>query len=395
MRRRGYARFALAVVVAAVAIVARAEEWSAAVGAGDYERARAALERALRATPDNTSLRYELARVLGYSGSTEAALAQFDALLARYPDNADYLLGRAQMLARLGRDAEALEATARALRLAPDYEDVWRLRLRLAERSTEPALTAVVRREIEARYPAADWWRRAPAEPDYRRSLSLGLSDERLSSPLPGWSQRFVRVDWRTPAGGALFGELYRDERFGRTDVSANAGLSWRVLPEWRLGGAFGAAANADFEPTRELALDAQRSFGGAWGTELQYRRREYDGAAVSTYSFTGDRYLAEFRVAYRVSYSRLHGASSSMGHALVLAWYPTDMRSLGVTLGAGEEIERVQLDDLLRTRVSSVTLTGHEALSARWALNWWLGTHEQGDFYRRRYAGLAIRVGF
>jgi hypothetical protein len=32
--------------------------------------------------------------------------------------------------------------------------------------------------------------------------------------------------------------------------------------------------------------------------------------------------------------------------------------------------------------------------LSSRFELNWWLGSHEQGDFYRRDYAGLGIRIG-
>jgi hypothetical protein len=44
---------------------------------------------------------------------------------------------------------------------------------------------------------------------------------------------------------------------------------------------------------------------------------------------------------------------------------------------------------------VSNLTLTGNEAFSPRLSLGWWLGTHEQGDFYRRDYAGLSVRVGF
>jgi hypothetical protein len=40
------------------------------------------------------------------------------------------------------------------------------------------------------------------------------------------------------------------------------------------------------------------------------------------------------------------------------------------------------------------VTLTGNETLSQRLSLSWWVGTHEQGDFYRRNHAGLSIRIG-
>ena len=87
--------------------------------------------------------RYELAKTFASSGGLEAALAEFDALLAEFPNDADYLLGRAQMQARLGRTAEAIETTERALTLAPGYEDVWQLRLQLAQRAGDDAAVAL------------------------------------------------------------------------------------------------------------------------------------------------------------------------------------------------------------------------------------------------------------
>jgi YaiO family outer membrane protein len=396
MRPRKRVHAVIGALVAAMALVVEAQEWESAIRAGYYVRARVELERALQLEPEDSALRYRLARVHALSGATEAALAEFDSLLSSHPDDADYLLGRAQMLARLGRDAEALEETARALSLAPDYEDVWRLRLQLAERGASTALAEQVRREVAARYPDAVWWQRSLAAPTtFSRTISVGWGDERLSGSRPGWNQQFVRLDWQASADVAWFAEIYRDERFDRSDSSVNAGGTWRALPEWRLGGALGVTGNADFEPLREVSVDAQRSWSGGWGTGLHYRYRDYATDAVSSYALTGDRYIANYRVAYQVTYSRLHGASSSLGHGLVLGWYPTDTRSFAITFGAGEEIERVELDELLRTRVASVTLSGREILSSRWTLNWWLGTHEQGDFYRRRYAGAAVRVGF
>ncbi|HVJ31249.1 MAG TPA: tetratricopeptide repeat protein, partial [Gammaproteobacteria bacterium] len=91
---------------------------------------------------ESPSFRYEHARTLARSGATEAALAEFDALLAEFPDDVDYLLGRAQMQARLGRSAAAVETTERALVLAPSYADVWQLRLQLAERARDHAAVA-------------------------------------------------------------------------------------------------------------------------------------------------------------------------------------------------------------------------------------------------------------
>lgn len=366
----------------------------AALAAGDGDGARLALEAALAENPADTALRYQLARVLAGSGATEAALAEYDTLLASHPDNADWLLGRAQMLSRQGRVIDALAATSRALALAPDYEDVWRLHLALADRAGDAALADTVRADSAARFPDAGWWRVPEPIPEYMRFVSLGIGGDRLSNGAPDWRRRTLRLDWQH--GNALYYvERAAAERFDASDATLALGGVWQALPAWRIGGSFAGTGNADFAPTRELSVEALRSWHDGWGSEFRYRRREYDTATVSSYAFTGDRYISSFRIAYRLDYSWLHGADSSLGHSLTLNWYANDRRSFGLTLGAGEEIETIGIDALLRTSVSSLTLSGRETLSSRIELSWWLGTHEQGDFYRRDYAGISARIGF
>jgi len=349
---------------------------------------------AIRAEPDDPSLRYERARAFALSGATEAALAEFDALLAEFPDDADYLLGLAQMQARLGRNAAAVESAERALRVAPEYEDVWQLRLQLAERTGDDTAAAALRAEVAARFPDASWWRAAPAPVEYRRWLSAGSGADRLSNGAPDWSQQFLHLDWQTAGAGMLFAEISRSERFEESDSSLNFGGIWEALPDWQLGSAVAIAEDARFLPERELSVDAARAWTDGWGTAFGFRQREYATGDVSSYSFTGEKYISDYRVAYRLDRSRQSGADSALSHALMLTWYPSEKRSVGVTLGAGEEIEVIGLDQLLRTSVANVTLTGNETLSARLSLRWWLGTHEQGDFYRRNYAGLSVRIG-
>jgi len=392
---RAVAHVLVASLGCGLALGLQAQDWQAAIRAGDYDRARTALEGALLASPGDEELRYEHARVLGFLGSVDAALADLDALLARHPDNADYLLGRAQMLARLGRNEAALDSTAKALELAPDYADVWALHLQLTERTADRAATEALRREIAVRFPDSDWWRRPPAPAEYMRWLSVDWGTDRLSNGAPDWSRESLRLDWQTTGGASLYGAIADGRRFDRSDSTLELGGSWQALARWRIGAGLAATGDTDFEPARTLSASAQRPWADGWGTELGFKRREYSSADVTTYSFTGDKYVADYRIAYRIEYSRLLGAGSSTGHALMLGWYPNERRTLGVTLGAGEEIETVGLDRLLRTRVSSVTLNGRETLSPRFAFRWWLGTHRQGDFYRRRYGGLALRVGF
>ena len=373
---------------------ALAQEWRSAISAGDYARARLELESALEAEPDDSTLRYQLARVLGFSGLNEESLAEYDLLLSRYPQDADYLLGRAQMLGRLGRTTEALRVTERALGLAPDYEDLWQLRLQIAERILDDESVAALRAEVAVRFPVASWWRRSPEPIEYTRWVSVGWEQESLSNGAPNWDRQFVRLDWRQSDVASYFGQVARASRFGRSDLSLNLGGDWQALPEWRVGGAVTSVSSADFEARRSLSVNAAHAWQSAWGAEFQLRRREYGTTSVSSYAVTGDKYFSDYRVAYGINYSHLHGAGSSLGHSVSFGWYPNEQQALAISVGAGEEIETVGLNQLLRTRVRSVTLTGRLSLSTRLMLNWWLGTHRQGDFYRRTYAGISARFG-
>jgi YaiO family outer membrane protein len=352
------------------------------------------LARSHAQEPESPSLRYERAQAFARSGAPEAALVELDALLAEFPNDADYLLGRAQMQARLGQDAAAVETAERALRLAPDYEDVWQLRLRLAERAGDDAAVAALRAELAVRFPDASWWRPPPDPVEFQRWLSAGSGIDRLSNGAPDWSREYLRLDWHTAAAGALFAEVSRSERFDESDSSLYIGGTWEALTNWQLAAGAGVTEDARSLPQRELSVDATRAWTNGWGTVFGARQRVYATGDVTAVSVTGEKYVSDYRIAYRLDHSSQAGAESALAHALALTWYASDKRSLGVTLGAGEEIEIIGLDQLLRTSVANVTLTGNEKLSARLSLSWWLGTHEQGDFYTRDYAGLSVRIG-
>ena len=230
-----------------------------------------------------------------------------------FPDDADYLLGRAQMLARLGQNAAAVETAERALDIAPDYEDVWQLRLQLAERAGDDAAVAALRAEVAARFPDTTWWQPSTVPLEYRRWLSGGFGADRLSNGAPDWSRQFLRIDWQTRTAGVLFGEISRSERFEESDSSLYAGGVWEVLPEWQLGAALAVTKEARFLPELELSVDATRAWTAGWGTTFGFRHRDYATGDVSSYSFTGEKYISDYRIAYRLDHSRQSGAESAL----------------------------------------------------------------------------------
>ena len=380
--------------LATTLVAAEPRPWEAAIFRGDYDAAQVAIEQALAERPTDTTLRYQLARVLTWSGQHDAALGTYDELLTQEPVNADYYLGRPLVLTRLGRDDEALHVTQAALALAPDYEDVWRLHYGLVGRLEGADAQALVRSQVAARYPTASWWHAPPTFPHFTRFVSLGWGLERLSTDAPDWDLSFVRFDWERSKTMNVFGELVRSTRFDATDLGLAVGGSWRGLEDWNLTAAASLVPNSNFEPQQELSFGAGHSWSGGWGTEFALRQRRYASDTVSTYSVTGEKYFSDYRIAYGANFSRLHHKASSVGHIMSLGWHPGGGRSIALVVAGGDEAEAIGIGQVLKTDVQSITLTGRNRLSDRVVLSWWVGTHRQGNFYRRRYAGLAARFG-
>ncbi|WP_405235279.1 YaiO family outer membrane beta-barrel protein [Lentisalinibacter orientalis] len=343
----------------------------AAIDERDWPAARALLRDALAEHPGDPALRFRLAQVLRWSGDPEGALREYDALLDAYPDNVDYVYGRALALEQLGRDAEAQEAVRRAVRLAPEYEAVRRLEQRLAEDDNPGA---------------------ADAATGYFLTAGAGYDD--LTNGLPGWQQQFLRLDGETAASGDYHVSLGHYERYDRSDTELGLGGVWQAGEDWTLQAELALGGDADFLPDTGYYGRVLRTLGDGWNAAGAFRHRRYETTTVSTWSAEAERYFGDYRAAYTLNASRLHGATTSLSHVVSLGWYPRAGLSFGLVAATGEEAEVIAPGQILETDVDSLTLTGRHALTPRITLDWWLGTHAQGDIYRRRYAGLAVRYG-
>ncbi|HZW58814.1 MAG TPA: YaiO family outer membrane beta-barrel protein [Woeseiaceae bacterium] len=365
--------------------------------AHDGDDAHIGQSRSKSATDDDTA-QFALAQRLLRADEPADALEQFTALASRQPANVDYSLGRAQALARLERPRAALEELQHAISLAPDYEAPWRLRFAIL--NTDPELVADVelqayRSEAQARFPAARWWQRTAAPPDWRGQLTLSGTVEVLSDNLPGWNSQSARLDWRATGSTQLFAAAAREERFDLSDRTLSVGVRHEFPGRWHAGAEIDAASNASFVPESGFAAFAGRQLGHGWVAEARVRQRNYSAATVTTWSAGAERYFSDYRLAYTLNFSRLHGLTDSVSHMLSANWYRSAQTSFSVTIAAGHEAESVGPGQVLESAVASLTIGGRHALNRRFTLHWWLGSHEQGDFYRRRYAGMAVTAGF
>jgi tetratricopeptide (TPR) repeat protein len=92
------------------ALLAHEETWPEAI---------ALYREALAADPELRDARLQLARVLSWSKQFDASVAEYDALLERWPGDLEARIGRAEVLSWAGRNAEATAAFAAILQADP------------------------------------------------------------------------------------------------------------------------------------------------------------------------------------------------------------------------------------------------------------------------------------
>lgn len=340
--------------------------------------------------------RFAQVQELRRRGDLGAALAALDQLRSDHPRDVDYALARAQVLASLERNEEALEELREATRLAPDYETVWKLRDRLLgmrEDRDSVEERAALREAAASRFPDADWWHAATPADEPRWLLLAGAGYDNLTEGLPSWNNQFVELQFQHDPSRRYRLLLARNERYSSVDSTVGLGGEFTWPSGWQAGIELSSAGGPEYLPKLAFATHVGKALDAGWVLDLGYQRRDYDTADVDAWVGSIERYAGEFRYAYSLGRSRLDSASGFINHRFATDWYYKDDASIGVTISAGDEAESLGDGRVLESRVRGVSLNGRRGVTERIDLRWWLGVSEQGDFYRRRFLGLAVAV--
>ena len=340
--------------------------------------------------------RFAEVQELRQRGDLGAALAALNQLRAEHPRDVDYALARAQVLASLERQDEALDELREATRLAPDYETVWKVRDRILGTRDDPDSVkerAALREAAAARFPDADWWQTDTPADEPRWLLLVGAGYDHLTEGLPSWNNQFVELQFQRDPSHLYRLLLARNARYTAVDSNVGLGAEFTWPSGWQAGIELSSAGGAEYLPKLAFATHVGKALDAGWVLDLRYQRRDYDAARVDAWVGSVDKYAGDFRYAYSLGRSRLDRASGFINHRFAADWYYSDEASVGVTVSAGDEAESLGDGRVLESRVKGVSLNGRHGVTERIDLRWWLGVSEQGDFYRRRFLGLAVAV--
>ncbi len=330
------------------------------------------------------------------SGDTAAALVMLDELRVTYPDDVDYMLLRAQIYAQQSNDELALNELRIATATAPDYEAPWRLRYSLlmrAEGDRNETERYRVMQQVQTHFPEAEWWQVAASSAPTQWIALVGAGYDRLDNGAPAWNRQFFEVARDSETAGRHRMQIARESRFSTSDITFLVGSDFNVAEHWQVGADISGTSDPDFLPDSVLGAYVGRSFARGWGVTLAYRRRNFSTVNVGSTTVTVERYVNEFRFAYSPSASHLGGAGTSFGHSFTSNWYYNDQSSIGLSVSTGTEAEAISPGQVLESRVRGVVVSGRRELSQKFGLQWWVGLHKQGDFYRRQFLGMAISI--
>ena len=369
---------------------------NAAIVSSDYDTALKLIEQELGNHHGDPALRLKRAQVYSYAGQRHIALRELDKLRREYPADVDYALARARLLGQMQRDEEALQELQVATKLAPSYEEVWKLRLDILSRQSDLEAQSeweTLRREAAGRFPKSTWWQEQQTRDETQWIVLLGASHEDLDNGLPNWSHQFVELIRETEDDLRLGFRLNRDVRNDTADVTLGLNAEHVWSSGWFGGIDIGFSGNPHFQPKTAYSGHLGRPLGDGWVADLRYRRREYLAATVDSFIGTIEKYYGDFRFAYSPGLSRLDGSPSFANHTMTVNWYYDEDSNIGITMNTGTEAESIGNGQVLVTDVKGMLLSGRRPLNQRFALQWWLGYHEQGDLYRRRFLGLAVSI--
>jgi YaiO family outer membrane protein len=273
---------------------------------------------------------YARARAHANGGQPGLALAEYSALLARSPGNADVLLGRGIVLSRMARWSEAEADLTAAAQAAPDYPDVWAALADLYRWSARPAQAAAAQDRLAALQPAAPAQPRA-ATPE--AAIAAGYSWLATASSnwldvgdAPRWNEQAVSVRHYLPRGSLAF-ETLRAHRFERT------GHAWALdayVDLWN-----GAYANLRYQkapgarlfPANAGRVELYQALGRGWELSLSDDVLGFDGR-VNIYGVGLARYVGNFYVQLRHQNIVASGAHGSGERLLGRYYYRGDADS-------------------------------------------------------------------
>jgi YaiO family outer membrane protein len=234
-----------------------------------FEEARSLYERLAEQHPQTSDYKTWVARLSGWLGDYDRALATYDEVLAWDPGHVDALVGKAYVLGWARRYDEAREVLDEAERLHPDDEQV-----------------AEARRHVDRN---AAWATPLPFRPKWEGSAGIRYEDFSFAD---AGQMAWVLGAYRTERTHTFL-QVEQWDKFDERSTRLGVGLSGNPRPRWTLAGEVWADPGSEVLPEYDLRLTVGRSLGWGLGVSGGYRYMHFETTRVNVLTGTVEYYFS------------------------------------------------------------------------------------------------------
>ena len=235
------------------------------------------------------------------------------------------------------------------------------------------------------------------AAPALALEMEGGLSYENLDKGKPDWKSAYVEAAHDFAPRQTLYGQVRETERFDFRDKEIAAGYYHPLSSTFT--GQVEASHSPEHNVLPESSVYAGLSwqFGSGWVVSGGGRYNTYTDNDARVLNASLERYFGSFRAFYALFNGKPQGASSASAQRVGMDFFYCGERCrIGAGATWGREVEYVgPPTGIITSDVRAFGLYGRHWFTPEWAVTWDLGTHEQGDLYRRTGARLGLRHHF
>jgi YaiO family outer membrane protein len=228
-----------------------------------------------------------------------------------------------------------------------------------------------------------------------RYEVDVGVEHETLNKNLPDWHARSLRIKRSSASHHNLRAGVRETDRFGQQDTQLHVGGNWQAREGLVLGLEAGYSATHHILPARYGQADLAWSIAPQWVVNAGARASSYDTGSTQVFHLGADRYWGRERFGAMLFAGGPAGSAVTSSYRLQWTHDYGQHSWVGVSLTQGRETENLGAPGFLTSQIKGAAISGRHGLGSAWALTWVLGTHQQGDAYRRSGVTLGLRHAF
>ncbi|HKK15206.1 MAG TPA: tetratricopeptide repeat protein [Gammaproteobacteria bacterium] len=361
---------------------------------GTYDQDIESLRMQLQSDPDNTELKYQLARHYNFNGQYRQAIELFEELLDVNANNADYLLGIGQSYLWSKQAATSIDYLEKAARLTPDYEAVQRALATAYRASGQEEKANAVYRDALSSFDQPDWALtgvQSGTGKDYPQfGLRMHNHMESLGYNPDSWRETRLALTTFLDENRNLTLFAEDAEHFSLDDQTYGISAAFPLFDRTWSYAEISFSPTHHFSPGYSLYAQVGHGFPHGWGILAGIRHRDYSNSTVNILDGTVEKYIGNYRLAYTLFASDSNVAGSAYSHRLQAGYYFAEKNSMQFAVTSGEEVDKITgANQIIRTEFTDVSLWGEFWVTTDFALEYGIGYTDlnlpvQGDSHRK-----------